>query len=130
MKVSFPLNDHSPNSWRFPSALQEVVRDTVEETLNALLDAEADALCRARRYERTADPTSPRTPASLLGRALLLADASVGLVEGLARVPDGPAVELLHELPELLPVMFSFQPIAERRHYPEVLVRRPSLWSI
>src|ERR1700722_7796302 len=33
--------------------LDEVVRATVEETLNALLDAEADQLCGARRYERT-----------------------------------------------------------------------------
>ena len=33
--------------------LGEVVRGTVEDTLNALLDAEADQLCRARRYERT-----------------------------------------------------------------------------
>ena len=33
--------------------LDEVVRATVEETLNALLDAEADHLCGARRYERT-----------------------------------------------------------------------------
>ena len=33
--------------------LGEVVRSTVEETLNALLDAEADRLCRAERYERT-----------------------------------------------------------------------------
>ena len=33
--------------------LAEVVRGTVEETLNAMLDAEADALCGARRYERT-----------------------------------------------------------------------------
>ena len=30
-----------------------VVRATVEETLNALLDAEADHLCGARKYERT-----------------------------------------------------------------------------
>ena len=30
-----------------------MVRSTVEETLNALLDAEADRLCQARRYERT-----------------------------------------------------------------------------
>lgn len=30
-----------------------VVLDTVEETLNALLDAEADRLCNAERYERT-----------------------------------------------------------------------------
>jgi len=33
--------------------LAEVVRETVEETLNTLLDAEADRLCQARRYERT-----------------------------------------------------------------------------
>jgi len=30
-----------------------VVRDTVEETLNALLDAEADELCGAKKYERS-----------------------------------------------------------------------------
>jgi putative transposase len=30
-----------------------VVRSTVEETLNALLDAELDRLCQAERYERT-----------------------------------------------------------------------------
>ena len=33
--------------------LDEVVRARVEETLNALLDAEADHLCGARKYERT-----------------------------------------------------------------------------
>src|ERR1700680_312731 len=33
--------------------LGEVVRSTVEDTLNAMLDAEADRLCRAERYERT-----------------------------------------------------------------------------
>jgi putative transposase len=33
--------------------LGEVVRSTVEETLNAMLDAEADRLSRAERYERT-----------------------------------------------------------------------------
>ena len=33
--------------------LDQVVRGTVEETLNALLEAEADRLCQARRYERT-----------------------------------------------------------------------------
>jgi putative transposase len=32
--------------------LDEVVRSTVEETPNALLDAEADQLCGARKYER------------------------------------------------------------------------------
>lgn len=33
--------------------LDKVVRGTVEETINALLDAEADRLCQASRYERT-----------------------------------------------------------------------------
>jgi transposase-like protein len=33
--------------------LGEVVRGTVEETLNKMLDAEADELCNATRYERT-----------------------------------------------------------------------------
>jgi Transposase, Mutator family len=33
--------------------LDEVVRATVEETLNALLDAEADFLCGVGKYERT-----------------------------------------------------------------------------
>jgi transposase-like protein len=33
--------------------LGEMVRGTVEETLNALLDAEADLLCGAGRYERS-----------------------------------------------------------------------------
>jgi hypothetical protein len=35
--------------------LGEVVRSTVEETLNALLEAEADTLCGARRYKRSAE---------------------------------------------------------------------------
>jgi transposase-like protein len=38
---------------RIRTHLDEVVRCTVEETLNALLDAEADHLCGARKYERT-----------------------------------------------------------------------------
>jgi transposase-like protein len=33
--------------------LHEVVRGTVEETLNAMLQAEADQLCNAKRYERS-----------------------------------------------------------------------------
>ena len=38
---------------RIQAHLDEVVRATVEETLNALLDAEADELCGALKYERT-----------------------------------------------------------------------------
>ena len=33
--------------------LGELVRGSVEETLNKLLDAEADQLCNAARYERS-----------------------------------------------------------------------------
>lgn len=40
--------------------LGEVVRETVEETLNKLLDAEADALCNAQRYQRSAERTDTR----------------------------------------------------------------------
>jgi transposase-like protein len=38
---------------RIKNHLDRVVRGTVEETLNALLDAEADQLCNAQRYERS-----------------------------------------------------------------------------
>jgi len=38
---------------RIQAHLDAVVRSTVEETLNALLDAEADRLCGAGRYERS-----------------------------------------------------------------------------
>lgn len=40
--------------------VKEVVRSSVEETLNALLDAEADAQCRAGRYEHSPDRTNTR----------------------------------------------------------------------
>jgi transposase-like protein len=40
--------------------LSEIVRGTVEETLNKLLDAEADELCGAGRYERSPDRIDTR----------------------------------------------------------------------
>lgn len=40
--------------------VSEVVRASVEETLNGLLEAEADALCQAKRYERNAERVSTR----------------------------------------------------------------------
>ena len=40
--------------------LGELVRGTVEDTLNAMLDAEADALCGAQRYERSPDRVDTR----------------------------------------------------------------------
>lgn len=41
------------NEAQIHNHLGEMVRSTVEETLNTMLDAEADQLCNARRYERT-----------------------------------------------------------------------------
>src|SRR3954452_11071384 len=40
--------------------LDQVVRESVEATLNALLDAEADELCGARRYERSTERLDTR----------------------------------------------------------------------
>lgn len=40
--------------------VSEVVRASVEETLNGLLEAEAEALCQARRYERNPQRASTR----------------------------------------------------------------------
>jgi len=40
--------------------LSDIVRGTVEETLNAMLDAEADQLCNAQRYERSTDRKDTR----------------------------------------------------------------------
>ena len=38
---------------RIKGHLDKIVRGTVEETLNALLDGEAEWLCNAGRYERS-----------------------------------------------------------------------------
>jgi putative transposase len=40
--------------------VDEVVRSSVEETLNGLLDAEADSICRAQRYERSTERLDTR----------------------------------------------------------------------
>lgn len=42
------------------SHVDGVVRDTVEQTLNALLEAEADVLCGAKRYERNPERLDTR----------------------------------------------------------------------
>src|SRR5258705_7526224 len=55
-----PMSDEKPmgqviqiDEARIRDHLVELVRGTVEETLNAMLDAEADQLCGAGRYERS-----------------------------------------------------------------------------
>ena len=45
---------------RIKNHLDGLVRNSVEETLNSLLDAEADTLCGAQRYERSADRVDTR----------------------------------------------------------------------
>jgi putative transposase len=50
----------SINQDEVKSHLGTIVRSTVEETLNGLLDAEADRLCNAKRYERSAERVDTR----------------------------------------------------------------------
>lgn len=45
---------------RIQDHLGKIVRSTVEETLNGLLDAEADRLCKATRYQRSAERADMR----------------------------------------------------------------------
>ena len=40
--------------------LSNLVKDTVEDTLNGLLDAEADRLCGAKRYQRSSERVDTR----------------------------------------------------------------------
>jgi len=48
------------NEGRIQSHLDQMVRSTVEQTLNELLDAEADQLCNAKRYEHSDQRTDQR----------------------------------------------------------------------
>lgn len=48
------------NEEKVKDHLGEFVRETVEETLNAMLDAEADSICNAQRYERSPDRKDTR----------------------------------------------------------------------
>lgn len=63
-----PIKDHAKNKvpviqvdeGQIRSYLAELVRQSVEDTLNAILDAEADSLCQAGRYERSTERVSTR----------------------------------------------------------------------
>ncbi len=57
--------------------VNEVVRQSVEETLNGLLEAEADQLCGAKRYERSPDRVDTR--AGSYERGLLTQSGQVKL---------------------------------------------------
>ena len=57
--------------------LGKIVKDTVEATLNGMLDAEADALCNAQRYERA--PERVDTRAGYYNRKLETTSGTVDL---------------------------------------------------
>ena len=66
--------------------LRELVRASVEETLNAMLDAEAEAQCGAKRYERS--PERLDTRAGHYQRKLLTSSGEVTLnVPRLRKIP-------------------------------------------
>ena len=50
----------SVDETKLKAHVDEVVRGSVEETLNTLLDAEADRICRAQRYERSPERVDTR----------------------------------------------------------------------
>jgi putative transposase len=62
------MNDDTPaelgalrvDEGKLRNHVDEVVRSSVEETLNGLLDAEADHICQAQRYERSPERTDSR----------------------------------------------------------------------
>ena len=62
------MNDDTPaalgalrvDEGKLRNHVDEVVRSSVEETLNGLLDAEADHICRAQRYERSLERADSR----------------------------------------------------------------------
>ena len=55
-----PIGALQVDEARLRGHVDEVVRSSVEETLNGLLDAEADQICRAQRYERSAERVDGR----------------------------------------------------------------------
>ncbi len=76
MASKTPSNIIQINEGIVQSQLKEVVKDTVEETLNSMLDAEADRLCNAQRYERSEERKGTRA-----GHYTRNLDTSAGRVE-------------------------------------------------
>ena len=74
------------------SHLDGLVRQSVEDTLNALLNAEADAICQASRYQRSPDRQDTR--AGSYKRKLLTKAGEVELhVPRLRTLPFGLPAE-------------------------------------
>lgn len=71
--------------------VDKLVRNTVEEMLNSMLDAEADQLCKAQRYERSPERTDTR--AGYYRRKLHVKAGEVDLrVPKLRRLPFESAI--------------------------------------
>ena len=56
------------NQEEIKSQLGEMVRQSVEDTLNAMLDAEADQITQAHKYERTENEQT-HEPATITGNS-------------------------------------------------------------
>ena len=83
------MNDEKPmgqviqiDEARIRDHLGEMVRGTVEETLNAMLDAEADQLCGAARYRAGSYERTLCRVASRVFRTFVQATASVCMTCG------------------------------------------------
>ena len=63
--------------------LNRLVRQSVEDTINSLLDAEADAICNAGRYQRSPDRLDTR--AGSYKRKLMTTSGEVDLTVPLLR---------------------------------------------
>lgn len=56
LKEAFQVDEGQVKSF-----LEEKMRTTIEEMMNKLLDAEADGLCQAEKYQRTAERATTRS---------------------------------------------------------------------
>ena len=78
------------NEGELKKHVSEIVRESVEDTLNSLLEAEADSLCQARRYERNAERASTRDAwSSGVARAT---DAAYEAISAAYRAFSGPSI--------------------------------------
>ncbi len=87
-----PLKEaFSVDAAKVRSHVDQMVRETVEQTLNSLLDAEADRLCHAERYERS--PERQDTRAGSYSRKLVTQAGEVTLkVPRLRKLPLETAI--------------------------------------
>lgn len=79
------------NEGEVKNHLGKIVKDTIEETLNGLLNAEADKLCKAQRYQR--EPDRVDTRAGYYNRKLETTSGTVDLkIPKLRTIPFESAI--------------------------------------